>query len=53
MMKTILFINFNTHTGRLEKLVKQIPYAPEDNSMYYVDISQEENLSSELKNLII
>jgi len=42
MMKTILFINFNTHTGRLEKLVKQIPYAPEDKSIYYIDISQAE-----------
>ena len=42
MMKTVLFINFNTSSGRLEKVVKQIPYAPEDNSMYYVDISQEE-----------
>ena len=29
MMKTVLFINFNTSSGRLEKVVKQIPYAPE------------------------
>ena len=42
MMKTVLFINFNTSSGRLEKVVKQIPYAPEDKSIYYIDISQAE-----------
>lgn len=36
MMKTVLFINFNTSSGRLEKVVKQIPYAPEDKSIYYI-----------------
>ena len=42
MMKTVLFINFNTSSGKLEKVVKQIPYAPEDKSIYYIDISQAE-----------
>lgn len=40
MMKTVLFINFNTSSGRLEKVVKQIPYAPEDKSIYYIVSAQ-------------
>jgi len=42
MMRTILFIHFNPGSGRLEQLVKRIPYAPEDSEMYWIDISRKE-----------
>ena len=42
MMRTILFIHFNPGSGRLEQLVKRIPYAQEDSEMYLIDLSRRE-----------
>ena len=39
MMRTILFVNFLQETRQLRSIVKQIPYAPEDSEMYFIDIS--------------
>jgi len=36
------FIHFNPVSGRLEQLVKRIPYATEDSKMYWIDISRKE-----------
>lgn len=42
MMRKILFIHANPNTGKLLQLVKEIPYAPEDQTMYFIDISKQD-----------
>lgn len=42
MMRTILFLHFHPASGRLNELVKRIPYAPEDSELYFIDISRAE-----------
>ena len=41
-MRTILFLHFHAESGRLNELVKSIPYAPEDTELYFIDISRPE-----------
>ena len=42
MMRKILFIYANPKTCELLQLVKEIPYAPEDQTMYFIDISRQD-----------
>ncbi len=51
MMRQILLIHINPNTGKLVQLIKKIPYAPEDQEMYFIDISRQEMENLGVKHL--